>query len=281
MSARLKSNFSKPEIFRLCLLASIILLILSCNQSQQTNPAENNVTPRIITLSPHLGELAEAAGAVNNLVGIVSYTKLQSNKKIAEVGDAFKLDYERILSLKPDYILSWKDGTPLMVTQKLQALGLNVVKTEINSLNDIPITISQIAKLAHTETQAKANIDRFTSTLSKLKRNSPNQTVFIETFHQPLYTVSGKHWLSEAVAICGYQNIFTDMQPLSASVSLEAVINANPDMILNISNNNDSQWSKWKNVNAVKNNRILTISPDLMSHPNMRLLEGIEKLCEF
>lgn len=252
----------------------------SCSETSDVIDTRSNV--RMIALAPHLAELAESAGALDSLVGVVSYTQLESKKIIESVGDAFKVDYEKIISLKPDYVFVWKDGNPASVIHKLKSLGLNVLEIEIQKLADIPRTIEQIAKIAGTESIAQQNINLFHSVINKHKNQfKPQRNIFIETYHQPLYTVSGTHWLSEAAMICGYENTFSEMQPLSAPINIESVIDKNPDVILNIALKKDNQWQKWKDINAVKNNRILTISPNLMSHPNMRLLEGIEKLCEF
>ncbi|HPQ87886.1 MAG TPA: ABC transporter substrate-binding protein [Gammaproteobacteria bacterium] len=275
----LKNKKSKPVLYRLSLLL-FISFMASCSETSDVIDTRSNV--RMIALAPHLAELAESAGALDSLVGIVSYTQLESEKIIEGVGDAFKVDYEKIISLKPDYVFVWKDGNPASVIHKLKSLGLNVLEIEIQKLADIPRTIEQIAKIAGTESIAQQNINLFHSVINKHKNQfKPQRNIFIETYHQPLYTVSGTHWLSEAAMICGYENTFSEMQPLSAPINIESVIDKNPDVILNIALKKDNQWQKWKDINAVKNNRILTISPNLMSHPNMRLLEGIEKLCEF
>jgi len=275
----LKNKKSKPVFYRLSLLLFISFMV-SCSETSDVIDAQSNI--RIIALAPHLAELAESAGALDSLVGVVSYTQLESKKIIESVGDAFKVDYEKIISLKPDYVLVWKDGNPASVIHKLKSLGLNVLEIEIQKLADIPRTIEQIAKIAGTESIAQENIKHFHLVINKHKNQfKPQRKIFIETYHQPLYTISGMHWLSEAVSVCGYENIFKNLSQLSAPISLEAVITKKPDVILNIALQPDPQWQKWKDINAVKNNRILTISPDLMSHPNMKLLEGIEKLCEF
>ncbi|MCB1595380.1 MAG: ABC transporter substrate-binding protein [Xanthomonadales bacterium] len=275
----MKNKKSKPVLYRLSLLL-FISFMASCSETSDVIDTRSNV--RMIALAPHLAELAESAGALDSLVGIVSYTQLESEKIIEGVGDAFKVDYEKIISLKPDYVFVWKDGNPASVIHKLKSLGLNVLEIEIQKLADIPRTIEQIAKIAGTESIAQQNINLFHSVINKHKNQfKPQRNIFIETYHQPLYTVSGTHWLSEAAMICGYENTFSEMQPLSAPINIESVIDKNPDVILNIALKKDNQWQKWKDINAVKNNRILTISPNLMSHPNMRLLEGIEKLCEF
>lgn len=271
-------NKSKPvsHWFFLCIFFSLTA-IMGMAQAQEKHAV------RLITLSPHLAELVASAGAIDNLVGVVAYSDFpKSIQTIQQVGDAFKVDYETILTLKPDYILSWKGGTPQAVTDKLKNLKLNVIETEINKLTDIPKVIKQIAQLSHTEALAQKNADHFITSIDKLKEQSKiNKSIFIETYHQPLYTVSGKHWISEVVSICGYENIFSDLTQLSVPVTLESVISKNSQAILTIAPQPDLQWLKWKSLTAVKNKQLFTIHPDFLSRPTLRVLVGIEKLCNF
>ena len=275
-------NQKFSPIFHQITLLLILVFITACDSINENDAISiNSPNVRLITLSPHLAELVVSAGAIDSLVGVVSYSDFPEEiKSIKQVGDAFKLDYEAIIVLKPDYVLSWKGGTPPSVVRKLKSLNINVIETNMNQLSDIPLTIKQISDLTNTQTVAQPNITLFNQTLADLKQQTQKpQSLFIETFHQPLYTVSGEHWMSEAISICGYENIFSDLSQASATVNMEAVINKNPQAILNISKQEDPQWQKWESISAVKNNQVFTIDPDLFSRPSMRLLEGIKQLC--
>ena len=255
--------------------------LLSCN-ANNTPSDQLNKNVRIISLAPHLTELVASAGALDNLVGVVAYSDFPKEvKHIQVIGDAFNLDYETIIALNPDYLIVWKGGTPIATIDKLKSLKFNLIETEIKNLSDIPATVKLIAELTNTKDIATKNIDSFNQKLSQLKKQSHTiKTLFIQNYSKPLYTVSGKHWISEATTICGYQNIFNDLSQISTTVSLEAVITKNPQTILNIANQTDKQWQNWPLLDAVKNKRIFTISPDFFARPSMRILQGISQLCD-
>lgn len=272
--------FCKKPVFYWLFLYTVFLS--GCNIESQPIPNSTNKV-RLITLAPHLAELVYSAGAEDSLIGVVAYSDFpEIVKSIDLVGDAFKLDYEKIITLQPDYILTWKGGTPIAVIEKLKSLKLNVIETEITRLIDIPKTIEQIAELTQTRLQASKSISTFNQALNEIKQ-LPHQdkSVFIETYHSPLYTVSGEHWMSQAALLCGYNNIFNDLSSISAPVTLEAVITKNPQAILNIAPQKDKQWQSWKELEAVKTQQVITIHPDYFSRPSMRILEGIKQLCEF
>ena len=56
--------------------------------------------------------------------------------------------------------------------------------------------------------------------------------VFYQIWHKPLLTVNGAHMISDVIALCGGENVFADVNQLTPSVTLEAVIAAKPEVIL-------------------------------------------------
>jgi len=269
-------NKPKPSFWLLMILS---MNLISCDIEKPNS--NSNTSIRLITLSPHLAELVDSAGAIDYLTGVVSYSDYPEQvKSIEQVGDAFKIDYEKILILNPTHILTWKDGTSVAIINKLKSLNFNIIETEINKLADIPKTIKMISEITNTQDFAAINISLFNKTIKNIKQSKfTNNSIFIETYHQPLYTVSGNHWMTEAVEICGYDNVFNDLSQLSAPVTLEAVITKNPQTILTIADQQDLQWMAWEKLDAVINKQIITIHPDHFSRPSMRLLKGIKKLC--
>ncbi len=68
---------------------------------------------RIVSLAPNITELLYSVGAGDRLIAAVEYSDYPlAAKKLPRVGDAFRVDYERVLELKPDLIITWKDGSP-------------------------------------------------------------------------------------------------------------------------------------------------------------------------
>jgi iron complex transport system substrate-binding protein len=232
-------------------------------------------------MAPHLAELVVDAGGLENLVGVVSYSDFpESIKNIQKIGDAFKVDFETIVSLQPDYVLTWKDGTPNSIINKLKQLNIEVIETDISSIKDIPTTIHQISKLINTQAIAAKEIEQFNQKLNSISHQShPKLSAFIQVSIKPIYTISATHWMSEAIALCGYENVFYDLKQISAPISLESIIAKNPEAIININQVNDDKWKQWPDLKAVKNNKIYTFSADIFSRPSPRLLDGIQQLC--
>jgi len=103
---------------------------------------------RIISLAPHVTELLYAAGASDQLVGVVSYSDYpEQAKKIPQVGSYNKFDMEAIVSAKPDLIVAWKSGNPDEQVNELNRLGFTVYYSEPRLLDDGATNIERLGKL--------------------------------------------------------------------------------------------------------------------------------------
>lgn len=244
---------------------------------------------RIISLAPHTTELLFAAGAGNKVVGAVKFSDYpESAKHIARVGDTHNLDLERIISLKPDLIVSWFSGNSPIITEKLQDLNYTVYISEPDSLQTIAKTITDLGLLAGTVEIAEQSSEHYLHTLQKLTDDYADRTTvktFYQFWHQPIFTISGKHVISEVIRLCGGQNVFSDLPTLSPQISLEAVLKANPEVI--IASGADAirpawldNWQRWPSLPAVQAHHLYFIPPDLLLRHTPRILEGAAMLCK-
>jgi iron complex transport system substrate-binding protein len=92
----------------------------------------------IITLAPHLTELVFAAGAGSKIIATVEYSDFPAAAvDIPRVGDAFRLDLERIFTLKPGLVIAWQSGNPQAAVAYLQSLGIPTWTIEIRRPEDV------------------------------------------------------------------------------------------------------------------------------------------------
>jgi iron complex transport system substrate-binding protein len=254
-------------------------------------PSADGPAMRIVALSPHLAELAFTAGAGERLVGVVEYSDFPAAARaLPRVGDAYRLDYEAVVALAPDLVLAWQSGTPADVRGRLRDMGFRVVALDATGLDDLAMQVRRIGVLAGTEAVADAAAARYTERLRELRdryRDAAAIDVFYQVSAQPLFTVSGRHVISEAIAVCGGRNVFADIEGLSPAVSLESVIVAKPGAIVagddvaagDPAGDLRAQWARWTSIPAVRNGDLFVVDADLMHRHTTRILDAVEKLC--
>lgn len=244
---------------------------------------------RIVSLSPSITELVFEAGAGAKLVGVARHSDYpESARSIPEVGDASNLDLERIVTLKPDLVIAWVSGNAFQEVQKLEKLGLIVFATEANRLEDIPRLLRNTGYLAGTSLQAEASASRFEEALSEIRRdyvNRPKLKVFQMVWHEPLMTINGHHLMSNIVEMCGGINIFASSPFLTPVISVEALLEANPEVIISSVSNEGAgievkaRMSRFPGMKAIRHNHMYSIDPDLLHRQTSRLIEGATAVC--
>lgn len=278
---------------RYCLLIAALLAPLSVHAEivlsddaganlRLSAPAE-----RVITLAPHLAELVFDVGAGDRLVGTVEWSDHPpAAREVPRIGDAYQLDIERIVALKPDVVLAWGGGTPEATIDRLRRLGLPVAVLTPDSLASIPHHLLWLGKLLGVEQRAQNRAEQFVAGLQQLRdtySNASRVSVFYQISAQPLFTVGGGHVISELFRVCGGENIFSDLSAAAHAVGREAVIARDPQVIVagrhEGSGNELLQWEQWPGMTAVAAGNVFAINAERIARPAAGLLEGGRELC--
>lgn len=264
---------------RVALFAVAVLLACAAARAE---PAR----PRIVSLAPHLTELVYAAGAGELLVGVVEYSDYPAEaRSLPRIGDAWRVDMERLLALKPDMILTWASGTPDEVVERLDALKLAHREIATFRLADVPVALRAIGAIAGTSEVAEAAAAAFDREIAELRSRYATArplSVFIQLDDQPVYTVNGRHIISEVVELCGGRNVFADLPQLAPPVSLEAVIAADPEVIVSTDDtiaDPMAMWRRWEGVRAVRAGAVYSLPADTMARATPRLAAGTRTTC--
>lgn len=247
------------------------------------------VTPatRIVSLAPDLTELVYDAGAGTALVGASRYSDYPAAaKQLPRIGDAFRVDLERVIALKPDLILAWQGGTPASLIERLRALKLPVLVIGTRELADIAANLELVGRATGHEAKAHQATQDFLAGLKALRRQYAGRKtvrVFYEISATPLYTVGGKQIISRMLELCGGRNIFSDLTVSAAAVTLESVLARDPQAIVTGADPDSASrlktWQRWPQISAVKTGSLFRIPGDLLARATPRILQGGQRLC--
>ncbi|MFQ5487157.1 MAG: cobalamin-binding protein [Gammaproteobacteria bacterium] len=242
---------------------------------------------RIVSLSPHLTELLFSAGAGGRIVGAVAYSDYPpAARRIPRVGDAFRLDLERILALEPDLVVAWRSGIKTADLERFSALGIPLYVVDSTSLDGIAAELLDLGQLAGTAPSARQAASRYREKFAALTGRYGGRekvTVFYQLWDHPLMTVSGRHVIGEVIRRCGGRNPFAGLTPLAPTVAMEAVLAADPQVMIAAEATGTadvfSLWRGQRALRAVRANRLYTLPGDWISRPSLRILQGMERIC--
>jgi iron complex transport system substrate-binding protein len=243
---------------------------------------------RVVTLAPHATELVYAAGAGARIVGASDYSDYPPQAKaIPRIGSNSQIDTERLLALRPDLLVVWQGGNAERQLHPLRRLGVPVYHSEPKSLDDIADEIERLGRLTGTEASARpaaAALRARLAALAERYRGKPPVSVFYQVWDQPLYTLNGRQIVSDAIRLCGGVNVFADLAALAPTVSIEAVLQKNPEVIVRGGRNGEeapglAMWKRTPALLAVQRGNLYTVRSDLMTRAGPRMVDGAEALC--
>ncbi len=242
---------------------------------------------RIVSLAPHATELLYAAGAGERVVGVLATSDWPPEAAgKPRVGDSRALDLERIVALGPDLVVTWPYAAPAQVGA-LVARGIPVFVANPATIDGIALDLERLGKLAGTSPTATPRAANLRARLARLQaRYAGARTVrvFYEIWNAPLYTIGGAHLISQALRVCGGENVFAALTLPAPGVSVEAVIEAKPEAIIAGADGAVrpswlDDWKRWPALPAVARGNLYTVDANLLHRAGPRFVDGVEALC--
>lgn len=242
---------------------------------------------RVVSLAPHLTEQLFAIGAGHTIVGTTDHADHPPEARaIPRVARAHSIDLERIAALQPDLIVVWGSGFPPALIESLRRLGVPLYVDEPQRLDDIAASMLRLGRLVDAP-RAAAAAQALRDRLAELRAryaNRPALRVFYQVWDQPLMTLSGRHVVSEALALCGGTNVFPALPALAAPVAVEAVLAADPQVIVTAEPGGRDRgalqrWQRFPQLAAVRAAAFVTLDADRINRHSPRIADEIDVLC--
>ena len=239
-----------------------------------------NAAERVISLAPSLTEIVIELGAADLLVGVLDGGERPAQVAgLPPVGRYGQLGMEQLLSLRPDLLLLWPGSVSVDQRNQLQRLNIPTFTAEPHTLNELVDQIEQIGEQLGRAERGRQVAGAFRQRLSELRQRYHRDTpvsVFYQVWDQPLYTVGGGQIISDALSVCGARNVFADLSQPAPQVSLEAVLQRNPEVVVAGSGAQLAVWKAWPSLKA----RFVVVPDKGIERPSGQMLGAVAKLCE-
>lgn len=243
---------------------------------------------KIVSLSPSTTEVLYALGLGDRIVGVTEYDdyppEVKSKPKIGGFSD---VDAERVVALAPDLVFA-SSLHVAKVVPALEKLGLAVVVVDPKSIEDVSARFVTIGRLTGKDKEAqdlKAQIDkRIAATAARARESGKAPRVFW-MLDEGLFTAGPGSFVDDLISKAGGTNVAADAKTQWPQLSLEAVLKADPEVIVIPGPDGPALAAKlkadpaWQSVAAVKAGRFVLISDvNLVSRPGPRIADGLDLL---
>jgi iron complex transport system substrate-binding protein len=244
---------------------------------------------KIVSLAPGGTEMLFAAGAGDRVIATVEFSdEPPAARKIPRIGDATSIDVERLVALRPDVVIVWEGGGNVANVRKLEDLGMPLYRQKAETLAAMPASLRRLGALTGTRETAErgaADIEARMARLTQRFERGERLTVLLEVWNRPIYTVGGKHLMSDSLRLCGARNVFDDLNDLGPAVDVEAIIARDPQMIVAVAPPGAARewladWRRFGTMRAVRENRLVPFEDSRLSRLGPSAVAGTEALCE-
>ncbi|MGB9642802.1 MAG: ABC transporter substrate-binding protein [Candidatus Ratteibacteria bacterium] len=265
------------------------VLMLSLFFSQQLLKADEKYPLRVVSLGPYVTENLILLGVDKEIVGVTMHEKEEIKKGREIVGTLLDPNLETILKLKPDIVIASKEGNRKQSVEKIQKLGIRVeVLDEVITYDDLKKNFFTLARIFGKENIARNIISDIEKQLEQYhnQKQKSKKKVFWQLGTKPLVTAGRHTYFTELSIYAGARNIFEDIKTKYVTISIEEVIKRNPEVIIAMGMGENeyviSFWEKFKDIDAVKRNKIFRVDDYMFCSPTpASFLQSIKLITNF
>ncbi len=246
---------------------------------------------RIVCLTEESVEWLYLLGRQELIVGVSCFVKRPPAARSKPVVTTFThAQTQKIIDLKPDLVLGFSD-IQKEIARDLIGAGLNVFITNQRSLEEILSMLQQIGALVGETEKAQKLTQGYEQKIEKYRSQAVEYRprVYFEEWDEPM--ISGIRWVSQLIELAGGQDIAAEKSrgvlAQDRFVNHDFVIQANPEIILGcwcgkkVQTESFAKRSGWHSIEAIKNNRIYELPPDVYLQPGPALFEaGLDDLAQ-
>ena len=235
---------------------------------------------RIVSLLPSLTEAAWVLGAGPRLVGVDRYSNWPAEvAALPRLGGLDDAQIEALVRLRPDAVLA---STAARSLDKLDALGLRVLRLRSDSHADVRRTLGVLARLLGTPEAGERVWAQLDQQLAAAAARVPpllrGQRVYFEIGGGP-YAAGATSFIGETLARLGMANIVpADLGPFP-KLNPEYVVRARPQVIMGVQREQAALLARpgWQALPAVQQRRLCGFGAaeyETLTRPGPRLGEA-------
>ena len=250
------------------------------------------VPHRIVSLAPSHTEILFALGLGDKVVGVTRYCNYPEEAKQKEVIGGFAdPDPEKIIALEPDLILAFGSLQKSEVAT-LEERGQTVFWLYPHTVNEALESFERIGEITGTVAAAKQLKKRIEERIRVVQENVKDipererVTVFRVMGLDPPGTIGGDAFQTDVYRLAGGRNIFGNTKKDYFQLDLQTLVTLEPDIIVICGEDEEEAKARvrsqegWEGLTAVKTDRIVVISCDLICRPSPRIAQTIEELAQ-
>lgn len=243
---------------------------------------------RIVSLNPSLTAILVALGAANLLVGIDDFSAQQEPalSSLPTVGGLYDPSLEAVVALRPDLVVLVPSAAQRDFRARLESLGVSVLALSPLSFEEVLASIETLGARTGHAAAAHARVAAIEAERARVERAAagrPRPRTVLVLQREPLFVVGAGSFIDDMMRSAGAQNVGAEFSEPYPRASLEWLVAARPEVILDASSEPGTPWefwSRWPSIPAVERGRVIALAPGVVTLPGPQLDRALRVLAE-
>jgi iron complex transport system substrate-binding protein len=243
---------------------------------------------RLVSLVPSATDLLIALGAVDRIVGRTDYDTAPEVGNLPSVGGGLDPSLEVLVAQEPSLVIAWAEAGPSSLRSQLAPVGIAVFGLRTQDTSDTFRAIIRVGHLVGRDAAAFELASRLRGELAAIRASvadRPHPSVVYLVENDPPMIAGPGTFITQIIGVAGGRTAFPDVAALWPQVSLEEIVNRQPDVLIlpelaSLSSfvERMTDAAGWRELPAVRNRRVVLMPPELMSRPGPRIAEAARML---
>ena len=276
------------KLKNLIIISFLFLTSFGCSNKNENSIKEKNLNNKegIVSLTSLTSDIIYSLNP-NSLIGIPGSSILKKNndfKNIPTISEGrMPPNIEKIISLNPKLVIG-SEGFHDKTLERLDQLGIEVLKTKVNSWLELISLINKISEI--TKSDNKLVLEKLRACFIDPSPKDKKVVVLVST--KPLLSPNNQSWAGSLLEKFNLKNLTSDLKGSGRmkgylNLSPEWLLKEEPDNLILIKFGNEqyNQYSSlpfWNDLKAVQNNKIDYF--DYYGLINVGSLNSINNTCE-
>lgn len=277
------------------------LLLTACadDSADPTDPGGNTASPdgdfpvtvgdltleaqptQIVSLSPAVTEMLFEIGAGDQVVAVDEFSNYPPEAPTTDLS-GFTVNAEAVSTYDPDLVIISNNADE--VAPQFAQIGIPVHVSPDNpaTMDDVYAQITDLGALTGRTDEAADLVQRMSDDLAKLVEDAPERdeplTYYIE-IDETYWAYTSESIIGSLFSMVGLENIADEAGTVSVQLSVEAILDADPDLIFltntayGVDADSVAARDSWDSLTAVQSGQIVELDSDISSRWGPRLVD--------
>ncbi|MFO7982236.1 MAG: helical backbone metal receptor, partial [Desulfuromonadales bacterium] len=208
-------------------------------------------------------------------------------RSLPKVGSYSGPSLEAVLAQQPDVVFAAADMSAPAWVERLEDLGIPVYVVYPRSLKGTARAIREIGQVSGVPEKADQMARRLEDAAKRIRtQKTPDDSLrtLVAVMVEPLVVASPRTLVGDLLEIAGGENIVPAEGGRWPTWGPESLLTSDPEVIIVSphpgAKDPEAYFRRFPELQAVRNNRIVTIDPDWLQRPGPRLVLGMEALAD-